>query len=314
MSTNFKNGYTNTEDGLKLPLGDIYKRPWELKQTEIFDDFFTFNADNYDVQKTGTGTVAINNNERDGVLRVTTTGGANDHVTLRWAGGTGSPLGCMNSTDAVGDIFCKIRFKLNTNLGTRNDDGSLAFGLTGTGSSGYPFFYFGPQYTAVIAGGDANSTEGGWSTVIGNTGIVGRLNTPDSIDPILNRPQNFLPQWNKIVGDGNYHTLAISVQSARPGTGKETTKSGSSGNAKIIKFYFDNQMIKSETNQIGRFLHDVDRNSSGYLVDNQAAASNPTKAGGLVPFFGLSNAGLAQPIQCDVDYIYYSVEKNLGEF
>ena len=63
MSTNFKNGYTNTEDGLKLPLGDIYKRPWELKQTEIFDDFFTFNADNYDVQKTGTGAVAINNNE-----------------------------------------------------------------------------------------------------------------------------------------------------------------------------------------------------------------------------------------------------------
>mgnify|MGYP001346357316 FL=1 len=313
MSTNFKNGYTNTGDGMELPLGDIYKRPWELKQTEIFDDFLTYNADNYNVQKTGTGTVALVNNERDGVLRLTTTAGASDHVTLRWAGGTGAALGCMNSLDGVGDILCKIRFKLDTNLGTRNDDGSLAFGLTGTGSSNFPFFFFGPQYTAVVAGGDKDSTEGGWSVVIGNSAIAGRLATPDFIDPVTGNPQTYLPQWNKIVGDGNYHTLAIQVQSVRPGTGKETTNAKSSGNEKVIKFYFDNQLIKSETAVSGRIKYNVDNNSSAFSVADNADASNPTKAGGLVPFFGISNASTAQPIQADVDYVYYSIEKNKGE-
>ena len=85
------------------------------------------------------------------------------------------------------------------------------------------------------------------------------------------------------------------------------------GNEKVIKFYFDNQLIKNESAVSGRVKYNVDSNGSAFSVADNTDASNPTKAGGLVPFFGISNASTGQPIQADIDYVYYSIEKNEGE-
>ena len=309
MATNFNKGFTNVANSSEVPSSDWIKKEWDCANQIFFDDFDTLHANRYQVKQSGGGTAAIVNGEKNGVLRLTTAGGASNYTALYYAGDTGSataPFGALssgadplNAPDEETDLFGKVRFKLH------NDDAAtkalVVFGLIDPAAS-TPFLHFGTQ--AIMAAG---KTDMGF--VMGNPGISGRI----SSDPALVPP--FMGSGSGQIGDGEYHTLSFAYKRSEHGKGNSLQQQGSSGGARVFQFYYDNQVINSEKAQVGRNLYPGGSISS-FMKWNSSSIFplvSPS-TGGLSLVVAIQNNTVASAYSLDIDYLMLSAEKPKGSF
>ena len=309
MATNFNKGFTNVANSSELPSSDWIKKEWDCANQIFFDDFDTLHANRYQVKQSGGGTGAIVNGEKDGVLRLTTGSGASNYTALYFAGDTGSataPFGALssgadplNAPDEETDLFVKVRLKLH------NDDSAtkalVVFGLIDPAANS-PFLHFGTQ--AIMAAG---KTDTGF--VLGNPGISGRITTSadETIPPYMGTAPG-------TIGDGEYHTLALAYKRAPHGKGNCTHQQGSSGGARILQFYYDNQVMQAgaETSA-GRHVY-----AGGYISSFMKWNNSSTfplvspSTGGLSLVVGALNNTVGAAYSLDIDYVMVSAEKPKG--
>ena len=309
MATNFNKGFTNVANSAKVPSSDWIKKEWDCANQIYFDDFDTLHANRYQVKQTGGGTAAIVNGEKDGVLRLTTAGGASNYTALYYAGDTGSstaPFGALSSgadpftaPDEETDFFAKVRFKLH------NDDSAtkalVVFGLIDPAATS-PFIHFGTQ--ALMTAG---KTDSGF--VIGNSSISGRITTSTASETI----PAFMGTESGTIGDGEYHTLGLAYKRSEHGKGNRSQQQETSGGARVLQFYYDNQAIHSTTD---RTIYEGGSISS-FMKWKNASNVFPMVApstGGLSLVVAILNNTVASAYSLDVDYIMTSAEKPKGSF